>query len=86
MTVLRPRSTPRTIRRAARSASIDSSGSDAPGANHAYSAAASPVISAWRCEPVRISPGATVVAVMPVPASSARSPWVNPTAPNLAVL
>ena len=86
MTVLRPRRIPRTIRRAARSASIDTNGREAPGANQAYSRGASPVNSAWRCDPVRIRPGATVVAVIPVPASSARRPLVNPTAPNFAVL
>ena len=86
MTMLRPRRMPSTILPAARSASIDTNGIDAPGANQEYSAAASPVNSARRCEPVRIRPGATVVAVTPVPASSARRPLVKPTAPNLAVL
>ena len=73
------------MRTAARSASIDTKGIDTRG-GPAYSAAASPVNSARRCDPVRISPGATVVAVTPVPASSARRPLVKPTAPNLAVL
>src|SRR6478736_3750038 len=39
----RPAITALTMRRAARSASIDSSGRDAAGANHAYSAGASPL-------------------------------------------
>ena len=81
----RPASTPSTILRAARSASMDSSGAEAPAANQAYSAPWSPVNLALRCEPVRMSPGATVVTLTPVPTSSARRPCEKPTAPNLAV-
>ena len=70
---------------AARSASIATPGSEAPGANHAYSAAWSPVNSAATWEPVRMRPGMIVVAVTPLPVSSARRPSQKPTAPNLAV-
>ena len=73
------------MRRAARSAFIDSSGSEAAEANQACSAGASPVKNAWSWEPVRIKPGTMVVAVTPDPASDAASPSENPTAPNFAV-
>ena len=42
-TIGRPASTPSTIKRAARSAFMDSTGRDADGANHAYSFCDSPV-------------------------------------------
>jgi hypothetical protein len=77
---------PRTIRAAARSAFIESSGREAAVPNHAYSRPWSPTKWARRCEPVRIKPGATVVTDTPVPLSSDRRPRVKPTAPNLAVL
>lgn len=73
------------MRRAARSASIERSGREAAGANQAYSLATSPVKVARSWEPVRISPGTTVVAVTPVPASAAARPSEKPTAPNFAV-
>ena len=50
-----------------------SRGKEAEGPNHANSRATSPVNCAASCEPVRIRPGTMVVAVMPVPASSAAS-------------
>ena len=84
-TIGRPASVASTIRRAARSASIDSRGSAAPGANHAYSASGSPVKVARSCEPVRMSPGTIVVAVIPVPERDAARPSEKPTAPNFAV-
>ena len=74
------------IWRAARSASIDSSGRLAPSANQVNSLPACPVKRACRWEPVRISPGTTVVTVTGPRPSSARSPSENPTAANLAVL
>ena len=74
------------MRSAARSGSMAMSGSVADGANQAYSAPWRPVKVARRWEPVRISPGATVVTLTPVPASSLRRPAEKPTAPNLAVL
>ncbi len=81
----RRRSAAVTIARAARSASIDSSGTLAAAANQAYSRPAWPLKRAARCEPVRIRPGRTVVTLMfRSPASSARSPSENPAAANLA--
>ena len=64
---------------------MDRSGIEAAGANHEYSAGASPEKRARWCEPVRMSPGTTVVAVTPVPLSAAASPSEKPTAPNFAV-
>lgn len=81
----RPASSPSTILRAARSASMETTGKEAAVANHAYSFSLSPEKYARSCEPVRIRPGTMVVAVTPDPANSAASPSENPTAPNLAV-
>ncbi len=69
-----PSNTRRTIWRAARSASMDTRGKEAPTENQPYSAGWLPVNSARRWEPVRISPGTTVVTLTPVPDISARSP------------
>ena len=71
-----PLRTPSTISVAARRASIDTSGSEAPGANQAYSAAALPTNVACTWGPVRMRPGTMVVAVIPVPARSADRPRV----------
>ena len=55
-------------------------------ANQVNSFPACPVKRACRWEPVRISPGTTVVTVTGPRPSSARSPSEKPTAANLAVL
>src|SRR3954470_14796846 len=56
-----PRRNAATIFRAARLASIEISGAPAPAENHANSASPLPLNLAFTCEPVRMSPGATVV-------------------------
>ncbi|MFD0327675.1 hypothetical protein ACFQZC_04150 [Streptacidiphilus monticola] len=80
----RRRRAARTTVRAARSASVDSSGIEAAAANQAYSASCRPWNRAAPCEPVRISPGSTVVTLTPSRASSARSPSDRPVPANLA--
>src|SRR5581483_348313 len=79
-----PRRIAATICFAARSALIETPGRLAPRLNQVNSRPGRPVNSALTCEPVRISPGAIVVTVMPLPASSARSPSEKPTAANFA--
>ena len=70
---------------AARAASIDTSGTLSPRVNQRYSAAWSPVNRAFFGDPVRISPGAAQVTVIPCWIASTRSPSANPTAACLAV-
>ena len=74
-----PRRAAPTSFRAARSASIDSSGRLSPRVNQRCSAAWSPVNRALRGDPVRISPGTAQVTVMPWRIASTRSPSANPT-------
>lgn len=64
---------------------MDSKGNEAAGPNHANSFSDWPVKKARSWEPVRIKPGAIVVAVTPDPARAEDKPSLNPTAPNLAV-
>src|SRR4051794_10414853 len=73
-----------TILRAARRPSIDTSGNAAPIVNHWNSLRLSPLKYAFRCDPVRISPGHTVVTFTPSRSSSARIPSEKPTAANFA--
>jgi len=72
------------MRRAARSASIDTSGSVAPRLNQANSSRFRPLNMASRCDPVRIRPGTTVVTEIPCLATSEDRPSLNPTAANFA--
>src|SRR5687768_10329434 len=71
------------IWRAARSADMDNPGSESEIANHAYSASCCPLTSAFIGEPVRISPGDTVVTITPYCASSERTASDSPANANL---
>ena len=75
-----------TICSAARSAAIDTPGRLALTLNQAASASSFPLNSALTCEPVRISPGAIVTTLTPVPCSSAPIPSENAAAANFAQL
>ena len=75
-----------TSRRAARSASIDTSGRFAAAVNHRLSATPSPLNSALRGEPVRIRPGTPTVTDTPSRIISTRRPSANPTAACLAAV
>jgi len=67
-------------------ASIELIGSESMIENHVNSSACWPLNSAFRCEPVRISPGQTVVMMMFWRASSERIPSERPTSANLLVV
>ena len=78
-----PRRHAARIFRAARSAFIEISGSPLAAENQANSAAGCPLNLALTCEPVRMSPGATVVAKILCCASSARTASEKPVSANL---
>src|SRR4029079_11352120 len=78
-----PAAIPFAIFFAAWRAEADAPGIFAARLNHWYSRDASPVNSALRCEPVRISPGQMVVTRMPFDRTSIPNPSENPTAANL---
>src|SRR5438309_7103455 len=79
-----PRSQASTMRRAARSALSDTPGSAPLSENQATSSARFPLKSAFTYDPVRISPGTTVVTLTPSRASSTPRPSENPTIAYLA--
>src|SRR4051812_49857167 len=72
-----------TICRAARAESIVSTGSESDTVNHANSSRWRPLNQALNGEPVRISPGHTVVTTMLSLANSARIEVDNPVSANL---
>ena len=68
----------------ARRALIALTGVASPRLNQANSFSASPLKNAFTGDPVRISPGTTVVTETPSAATSARSPSEKPSAANFA--
>src|SRR3954469_9727148 len=72
-----------TIWRAARSASIVSSGSESETVNQANSSRGLPLNHPWNGDPVRIRPGQTVVTMTLSFASSARMALDSPVSANL---
>ena len=81
-----PRCVASTICLAALLALMEVMGSVSIKVNQVYSAwCLSPFMIVLTCEPVRISPGLTVVTLMPSFASSARSPSENPVTANFAL-